>query len=427
MLDAGTGRHARGRGGHPLSTAAVRHPYRLAASLAMGPAVGIALARFAYALLLPAMRSQLHWSYGLSGVVGGANALGYLAGACIANPLHRRLGTRTVFGWSIGLTVAVLAATALTGQIAVLLTLRTLAGVLAALIFTGGLSLVAAIGENGSHRKAVQLLATYTTGVGAGLVVSGIGIPWLLSSVSRSDGWRWCWLLLASLAALAFLASLPALRCSPEPVLPRTNDDRALVGGRLSVLLVSCCLYGAGYVAYLTFVVAYLEDHGASGRLVTVFWVVLGTVAIVSAALWPRVTARMRADRAPGTMIGAVSVGAVLPLVDHAAVVSLISGSLFGASFLAVVAAYMAVIRQALPARQWGPAFAVFTMALGVGQCLGPLLTGFLSDARSGLAVGLSLSVALLAASGALALVHRQSAVPSAEGLAGSEPEPMSR
>jgi predicted MFS family arabinose efflux permease len=69
----------------------------LVLGLAMGPAVGLGLARFGYALLLPAMRADLHWSLATAGAVNTANAVGYLAGAVAAVPLARRLGTRQAF------------------------------------------------------------------------------------------------------------------------------------------------------------------------------------------------------------------------------------------------------------------------------------------------------------------------------------------
>ena len=47
----------------------------------MGPAVALGLARFAYALLLPAMRADLSWSFADAGAMNTANAVGYLAGA----------------------------------------------------------------------------------------------------------------------------------------------------------------------------------------------------------------------------------------------------------------------------------------------------------------------------------------------------------
>ena len=40
----------------------------IVAGLAMGPAVGLGLGRFAYALLLPAMRADLGWSYAMAGI-----------------------------------------------------------------------------------------------------------------------------------------------------------------------------------------------------------------------------------------------------------------------------------------------------------------------------------------------------------------------
>src|ERR1700744_3019639 len=60
------------------------------AGLAMGPAVGLGLGRFAYALLLPAMRADLGWSYAQAGTINTANAAGYLIGALLAAPVAAR-------------------------------------------------------------------------------------------------------------------------------------------------------------------------------------------------------------------------------------------------------------------------------------------------------------------------------------------------
>ena len=63
----------------------------------MGPAIGLGLGRFAYALLLPAMRLDLGWSYAQAGAINTANAFGYLIGALAAAPLAARLGTSVRF------------------------------------------------------------------------------------------------------------------------------------------------------------------------------------------------------------------------------------------------------------------------------------------------------------------------------------------
>src|SRR5215467_2065705 len=49
--------------------------------LAIAPAIGIGICRFAYALVLPDMRDSLGWSYSVAGIMNTINAAGYLAGA----------------------------------------------------------------------------------------------------------------------------------------------------------------------------------------------------------------------------------------------------------------------------------------------------------------------------------------------------------
>src|SRR5690349_23108894 len=63
-------------------------------ALSLGPAVANSFARFAYALLLPAMRSELGLSYAEAGALNTANALGSLAGAVLSARYVSRLGNR---------------------------------------------------------------------------------------------------------------------------------------------------------------------------------------------------------------------------------------------------------------------------------------------------------------------------------------------
>ena len=96
--------------------------------LAMGPAVGLGLGRFAYALLLPSMRLDLGWSYAAGGAMNTANAVGYLIGALAAAPIAARFGDKRGFLLGLLLTAASLLATGLTSDYAVLAVLRAVAG-----------------------------------------------------------------------------------------------------------------------------------------------------------------------------------------------------------------------------------------------------------------------------------------------------------
>src|SRR5450432_457089 len=97
--------------------------------LSMGPVIALGLARFAYALLLPVMRSDLGWSYADAGAMNTANAAGYLAGALLATAAARQFGIKQAFMTAMIVTATAVGAAGLTASFAALMTLRFLAGV----------------------------------------------------------------------------------------------------------------------------------------------------------------------------------------------------------------------------------------------------------------------------------------------------------
>jgi predicted MFS family arabinose efflux permease len=177
--------------------------------------------------------------------------------------------------------------------------------------------------------------------------------------------------------------------------------------------MTSYALFGVGYIAYMTFIIAFLTGHGARPGEISAFWVVLGAAAIAGGFAWPPLLARLRGGRGLAIVLGVVAIGAVLPLVSGSAVAALASAVLFGASFLAVVIATTAVARRSVAQHHWTPAIGTLTVAFAAGQCFGPVLAGALSDGPAGLRLGLALSAGVLAAGAVIALAQRH-AGPSA-------------
>ena len=77
---------SRGRADRPTSPEPghSRRDVAVVVALALAPAIGLGIARFAYALVLPDMRADLGWSYADAGWMNTTNAAGYLLGALIA-------------------------------------------------------------------------------------------------------------------------------------------------------------------------------------------------------------------------------------------------------------------------------------------------------------------------------------------------------
>ena len=146
----------------------------IAAGLALGPMAVTGMARFAYGLLLPAMRDDLSWTYAQAGAMNMANALGYLVGTVLSLHLASRIDARRSFALGMLVTALTLIASGLVRSFEALIALRALSGLTSALVFVSGTTLAARIG---SARLAPLAIAVYFSGAGLGIVLSGAALP----------------------------------------------------------------------------------------------------------------------------------------------------------------------------------------------------------------------------------------------------------
>ena len=171
-------------------------------------------------------------------------------------------------------------------------------------------------------------------------------------------------------------------------------------------------LFGAGYIAYATFIIAYLRsEEGFSAASVSLFWSILGLTSVAAAFLWGPILARLTGGLGTAATISVVMVGAAVPLLWSRPGAAYLSAILFGGSFLSVVAAVTAFARKAARPHAWTAVIAAFTVVFGLGQCIGPILSGALSDGPSGIRSGLWLSVGLLAAGSIVAVFQGEPSV----------------
>jgi len=219
-------------------------------------------------------------------------------------------------------------------------------------------------------------------------------------------------MLLAAIGLVAFGVTLPAALASREPVTPPAVDRHWPVGPVVP-LLVCYGLFGAGYIAYMTFIVAFLQSRGASAGEITAFWVVLGVTSVASVVAWAGPISKLRGGRGPAVLLGVVAAGALLPIVSRSSAAAVGSALLFGCSFLSVVTAVTAVARRSLQPHYWTSAIAGLAVAFALGQCLGSIPSGVLSDGPAVLSVGLNLSVALLLAGSFVAFAQRHRETPT--------------
>ncbi len=370
-------------------------PLWVVVGLAMGPAVALGLSRFAYALLLPSMRADLGWSFVDAGTMNTANSAGYLAGALVAAPFGKRVGDKPLFAISLLLTALAVGTSGLTADYLVLVALRVVAGFTGALAFVCGAGLTSAAAMGGSKSRAPTLLGLYFAGAGIGITASALAVPPLLGRF----GWRGGWLVLGALAFAATIFGTSVLRRAPTPAHASAGTPRGGWSARFMMCkLLAYGLFGVGYVAYATFIIAYLRsDEGFSGPDITRFWSIFGLASIIAAFAWGLILGRLKGGWGTAATLGGVTIGAAAPLVWSAPAGAYLSAILFGGSFLAVLAAVTSFARRAAKPHAWTAAIAALTISFGVGQCIGPVLSGALADGSGGLRAGLWLSVGILA------------------------------
>ncbi|NLD56155.1 MAG: YbfB/YjiJ family MFS transporter [Burkholderiaceae bacterium] len=372
--------------------------------LSFGPTVSNSFARFSYALVLPAMREDLQLSYSQGGWLNTANALGYLAGAILTWTLVRRTGNRLIFGIGMVATAASLLATGMTSDLTLLTIARLLAGVGGAMVFITGGALAGNI-YPGRPELATTTILLYFAGAGIGLMLSGVALPLLLDA--RGDAaWPLAWVAMGWTSAAMTIAAGWAASRIEEP--QAAGGSASWPVADFVPLLATYICFGLGYIAYMTFVIAWMRDNGAGTGSVVTVWFVLGLATLVAPAVWTRPCDRWPGGRPLAAVMLMLSCGAMLPVFAVTPLAMVASAALFGLAGFSAPSAIGAFVRKALPKPAWGSAMAFFTIAFAASQIAGPVLTGWVADRTGSLRPGLMASALLLVVGSVVALAQKE-------------------
>src|SRR6267378_3380297 len=110
--------------------------------------------------------------------------------------------------------------------------------------------------------------------------------------------------------------------------------------------------------------IAYVRDAGGGAAAQSAFWSLIGLSAFVTPWVWRRVLALDRGGLATSIILGTNAIGAALPIFGHSPLLLATSALMF---------------------------------AFGIGQTLGPIVVGAITDAMGSLSFALNVSAAMLA------------------------------
>jgi len=329
--------------------------------------VGVGVARFVFTSLLPAMLED-SIDIAFAGVLASINYLGYLSGS-IFSVFIKDIHSKVKY-FRLGLVLCVVSSFVLgiTENNIVWIIARLLAGFGAAMALVVGSSIVMLKLNLANKTKAMGI---HFSGLGFSIVISDL----VMRGVFHYGGnWKDAWLVLAIVGACFSCYSAYILRFEKQPSneIVKHKFDKSLFTPITIILILAYFTEGVGMVVQATFlpdIVNSLPGLEGYGGYV---WLIVGIAGIPSCIVWMRLAHRFGSINIMMIAMLLQIVGILIPTLSSNIIMNLISGLLFGATFIGLVALFMNFGGQI---SKKNPVFIMgaITAAYGLGQIIAPL------------------------------------------------------
>jgi predicted MFS family arabinose efflux permease len=378
------------------------NPWLVLTGLALGVLVTNGFGRFAYGLILPAMRDDLGWSYAQAGWLNTANALGYILGAVATMLALRWIATGRLFACGLVATALALVATGLVPDLWWQSLWRFLTGLAGALSFSTAGALAARLFADNPRHNALGIAILFGSGGGMAIVLSGATLPAMLA-LHGDAAWPWAWILVGGLSLACLPLGLWAARVA-EPAAAPDGGAARLPVRRMLPELAGYASFGLGYIVYLTFLSAWMAERSVGVVQVSLVWVLLGGCITLSPGLWRGIFSRHDGGVPLALVLGAIATGSALPVLWPGTPGLILSAVVFGGSVFMAPGAVTNFTRRNLPPEAWGRAIGLFTVVFACAQTIGPWAAGLLGDLSGSIGASLLVAAAVLGAGALVAL-----------------------
>ncbi len=348
------------------------HQKRLIAGL-LTLLIVMGLSRFAYTAIYPVMQSELGFTDQFAGFLASVNYAGYLLGSMFAG-YYAWSGDRSIALKKI-LLINVLSIILMgaTGFIWVWYVLRFLAG------FTGGAAFVLISSITMDYLAAKDkghLAGFFYMGVGTGIFLGGISVPFL----SKSFGWQGTWY---GVGLLAFLLSLAVFKWVEDekfeikiPDLPLSERNQRQIS--LPWLVVSYTSEGIGYIISATFLVAIVGNlPGLTDLSASFSWAFVGLAGAPSCILWMMLAGRFGRIRMLRLAFIIQIVGVAMPVIMPNNIGAFVGALLFGGTFMGITTLTISTAKILFPENS-SRIIGQLTLFYALGQIIGPIIAGYL-------------------------------------------------
>ncbi|MEN8211960.1 MAG: YbfB/YjiJ family MFS transporter [Thermodesulfobacteriota bacterium] len=349
--------------------------------------VAMGVGRFAYTPLMPEMQAQFNFSDDVAGFIASINYLGYLIGAFLCFKKMTRNVKIRLFRVSLIISVITTLSMGLFSLINFWMILRFLGGVASAGIFIIGSSIVM---ERVQQTKYSHLGILIYSGVGAGIALSSIISPLLISHFNVQITWIVLSFICLPLTILCWFTLIPDFLT--ETIHSNTTKIKAFEYPKLLPWLVLAYFCeGFGYIVSGTFIVSFLQNQSnvfSSGNFA---WTMVGLTASVSVPFFHQMSKSIHPVHILIIAHVMQGIGILIPVFSSHWVAINLGAILFGGTFMGITALSLSIGKILKPG-QSQIVIGLLTAVYGVGQILGPLISGILSKHSGSFASALVMS-----------------------------------
>lgn len=334
--------------------------------------VAMGISRFAFTPLLPFMRIDEGLSFQQGGYLASSNYVGYFVGAIGAGFITKQKKNFLLANVFLNITSIILMG--ICESFAIWIVLRFIAGATGGFIFVLTSSIVM---DYLAQRLLTKWSGYIFSGIGLGIAISGLVVPYLEGLVH----WRGTWIGLGILSALFVTATFILWRpvtVSDSVKLTKSNDTN-IWRGIMPWLIVAYGLEGMGYIITGTFLVDIIYNIEELRPVAGFSWVIVGLAGIPSAPIWMALMNRFTPFKMMVLAYSLQVIGISLPVVSQTAWSVLLSAFLYGATFVGLVTLTTGYGRQLYP-KQSAQVVSILTTFYALGQIVGPLLANYLEE-----------------------------------------------
>ena len=334
--------------------------------------IAVGIGRFSYTPILPYMISELNLTTTEAGLIASSNYLGYLLGSLIPIFPQFPKNIRSIFIYSIFISITSLFAMGLTNTFEVFILIRFIHGIFSAFVLILGTSLIV---SHVQKKGKIFLGTAHFSGVGLGMALSAIVVSYL---GFLNFTWDELWF---SIGILAIMLSFQIIKFTPiqkaEVKYNLKSENKTNFG--FFLITISYGLYGFGYVAFGTFISTMSRLTPGLEKTEPYVWFVVGVTGIPSVFFWNWFGSKIGNDIGLFLANLILGLGVLFSVLINNEFGIFISCILFGLSFVPITS--MCLLEgQKRFSGSFIVSTAILTFSFSIGQMIGPYLSGLLTD-----------------------------------------------